>query len=117
MVSLCQLIAFQRSKLLINFLVVLLSPVKMGGGFPLRAPLGLVMTLILCASCSLCPVATLISSCCAVIVVWMDNWGRIAAAGIVSRGILMPCWTAVLIWGRIGVCSVNGLLPWRVAMW
>jgi len=76
MVSLCQLIAFQRSKLLINFLVVLLSLVKMGGGFPLRAPLaGLAMTLICCASCLLCPVATLISSCCAAIVVWIDNWG------------------------------------------
>jgi len=76
MVSFCQLIAFHRSKLFINFLVVLLSPVKMGGGFPLRAPLaGLVMMLILCASCPLCPVATLISSCCAAIVVWMDSWG------------------------------------------
>jgi len=58
-----------------NFLVVLLSPVKMGGGFPLRAPLGLVTILILCASYSLCPVVTLIASCCSVIVVWMDNWG------------------------------------------
>jgi len=76
MVLFCWLIAFQRSKLFINFLVVLLSPVKVGGGFPLRAPLaGLVMTLILCASYPLCPVVTLISSCCAAIVVWMDSWG------------------------------------------
>jgi len=76
MVSLCRLIAFQRSKLLINFLVVLLSPLKMGGRFPLRVPLvGLVMTLICCASCSLCPVATLISCGCSVIVVRIDSWG------------------------------------------
>jgi len=76
MVSLCRLIAFQRSKLLMNFLVVLLSPLKMGGGFPLRAPLaGLAITLICHASCSLCPVATLISCGCSAIVVWMDSWG------------------------------------------
>jgi len=59
-----------------NLLVVLLYPLKIGGGFPLRAPLaGLVMILILCASCPICPVAMLISSYCAAIVVWMDNWG------------------------------------------
>jgi len=74
--SFCRLSAFQRSKLFINFLVVLLSPLKMGGGFPLSAPLvGLVMTLILCPSCALYPVATLISSPCPAIVVLMDNWG------------------------------------------
>ena len=117
MISFCQLSALQRLKLFMNFLVVLLSPVKMGGGFPLRAPLlGLLMTLILCVSCSVCPVAMLISSCCPTIVVLMDNWGCMAVAGIVSRGIGIPCWTADSIWGRIGFCSVNGLLPWRVAI-
>ena len=71
MVSLCWLIAFQRLKLFKNLLVVLLSPSKIGGGFPLRAPLaGLVITLILCASCPVGPVAMLISSCCTVLRSW-----------------------------------------------
>jgi len=77
----------------------------------------LVIMLILCVSCPVCPVATLISPCCPAIVVLMDNWGCMAVAGVVSRGMGIPCWTAASIWGRIGLCSVNGLLPWRVAMW
>jgi len=93
-----------------------LSPLKIGGGFPLNVPLVLwVMTLMLDCGCPSGP--AIVVSICSAIVVWIDNWGWTAPAGIVSRGIGIPWWTAASIWGRIGACSVNGWLPWRVVMW
>ena len=118
MVSLFRLIALKRSKLTMKHLVVLLSPLNMNGGFPLSAPwAGLVMMLILCASWPAWLVVVLISSPCSAMVVWMDNWGWVAAAGVVLRGIVMPCSTVASIWGRMGSCSSKEWVPWRVAMW
>ena len=118
MVSLFRLIALKRSKLTMKCWVVLLSPSNMNGGFPLSAPwAGLVMTLILCVSWLAWPVVVLISSCCSDILVLMDSWGWVAAAGVVSRGIGMPCSMAASIWGRMDSCSLNEWVPWRVAMW
>ena len=117
-VSLFRLIALKRSKLTMKHRVVFLSPSNIKGGFPLSAPwAGLVITLILCASWLAWPVVVLISSCCSVMSVLMDNWGWVAAAGVVSRGMGMPRSTAASIWGRIGSCSWNEWVPWRVAMW
>jgi len=47
----------------------------------------------------------------------VDVTGSVDATGAVLTGIAMPWLAASSIWGRIGVCGVNGVAPWSVAMW
>jgi len=47
----------------------------------------------------------------------IDATGSVDATGAMLIGIAMPCLAASSIWGRMGVCGVNGVAPWSVAMW
>ena len=47
----------------------------------------------------------------------VDATGSVDATGAISVGIAMPFLAASSIWGRMGVCGVNGFAPWSVAMW
>jgi len=81
MVLLAWFTACHRSQVSRNLVVLFLSPLNMGGGFPLRALLeGLLMMLILCASSWAWPVVTLIPSCCPSIVVgWFGVLGQVGS--------------------------------------
>jgi len=47
----------------------------------------------------------------------VDATGSVDAIGAMSMGIAMPWVAAISIWGRMGVCGVNGVAPWSVAIW
>jgi len=90
-VSLFLLIILQSWNASKNFLLSWQFPSNMNGGFPLSAPLELlVMTLMLEAAVAASPVVV------------SAIGGNTAAAGAVCKGISMPCCMAALIWGRIG---------------